>query len=164
MLVAWRPLVTGTIRTAYCAGLLAIGDHGALEKTITAADVAVYAALLGDSNPLHLDARYAAGTHFRRPIAHGLIAAGLIPTIFGATIPGSVYVTQSLTFKRPVYVGDTVLAIVTITSMRALRKREDEQGSGQRLIVTCSTNVTLAAGGPPVIEGTATMVLPSPAS
>jgi 3-hydroxybutyryl-CoA dehydratase len=159
-LVAWRPLVTGTIRAAYGAGQLAVGDHGAVEKTITAADVACYAALLGDSNPLHLDARYAAGTPFRRPIAHGLLPAGLIPTIFGAAIPGSVYATQSLAFKRPVYVGDTVRALVTVTHVRAMAARHEQDG--RRLHVTCSTSVALAAGGPPVIEGTATVVLPPP--
>jgi acyl dehydratase len=63
---------------------------GELRKRITAADVQTFAALLGDNNPVHLDAAYAARTRFKRPISHGMIPASMISTIFGAMVPGAI--------------------------------------------------------------------------
>lgn len=125
--------------------------------------------MAGDDNPLHLDASYAATTPFRAPIVHGLLVAALIPTLFGATVPGAVYVSQALRFRRPVYLDERVVARVTVTAV-APRAR----GGGH--LVTCATTVTRhepggaggegeggGAGKPWVyIDGEAVVILPGP--
>jgi 3-hydroxybutyryl-CoA dehydratase len=138
-----------------------------LRRTLLAPDVAAYAALLGDTNPLHLDAAFAARTPFKRPIAHGMLSAGLIPTIFGATIPAAVYVSQTLSFRRPVYVGDAVTARVTVTGVRLVPVRggsSSGSGSGaqqqQQPLVTCATVVLLDATGKAALEGVSVCLLP----
>ncbi len=94
------------------------GDSATLSKTITEADVVLFAALSGDINPVHLDEEYAGTTRFGRRIAHGLLSAGLISALLGTKMPGNgaIYVGQSLRFLRPVYLGDTITATATITS------------------------------------------------
>jgi 3-hydroxybutyryl-CoA dehydratase len=158
----WRPLITGTLKWDPALGTLAVGMCAELRRTILAPDVAAYAALLGDCNPLHLDAAFAARTPFKRPIAHGMLSAGLIPTIFGATIPAAVYVSQTLSFRRPVYVGDAVTARVTVTGVRLVPVR-GSGGSGaqqQQPLVTCATVVLLDATGKAALEGESVCLLP----
>jgi len=129
--------------------------YATLSKTITASDVLSYASLLGDTNPIHLDAEFAASTPFKRPIAHGMLSAGLIPTVFGAQIPSCVYVQQSLQFKRPVFVGDSVTCHVKVISVK------DKVGrNGVQPLVTCSTNVMIDSSGKCAIEGEAVCLLP----
>jgi 3-hydroxybutyryl-CoA dehydratase len=79
-----------------------------------------FAALTGDTNPVHLDDNYAAGTRFKRRIAHGMIAAGLISAVLANDLPGpgTVYLSQTLQFKAPVFPGDTITAIVEVKQVR----------------------------------------------
>ncbi len=93
------------------------GDSATVTKTITEADVLLFAALSGDINPVHLDEGYARGTRFGHRIAHGLLVAGLISTVIGTKIPGpgAIYAGQTLRFRRPVYLNETVTATATIT-------------------------------------------------
>jgi 3-hydroxybutyryl-CoA dehydratase len=95
-----------------------VGDSHTTSKTITAREVEIFADLVGDHNPLHLDEAYAATTRFGRRIAHGMIAAGLISATIATGWPGSIYLSQSLQFRAPVYLGDTVTAIATVTTVR----------------------------------------------
>ncbi len=92
------------------------GDSASISKTITANDVERFSNISLDTNPLHLDADYARTTRFGKPIAHGLLVAGLISAVIGTKIPGrgAIYVGQTLRFLRPVYLGDTVTATATI--------------------------------------------------
>jgi 3-hydroxybutyryl-CoA dehydratase len=159
MAAQWRPLITGTLKWDPALGTLAVGMCAELRRTILAPDVAAYAALLGDCNPLHLDAAFAARTPFKRPIAHGMLSAGLIPTIFGATIPAAVYVSQTLSFRRPVYVGDAVTARVTVTGVRLVPVRGGS-GAQQQPLVTCATVVLLDATGKAALEGESVCLLP----
>ncbi len=101
------------------------GDSASFSKTITEADVVLYAALSGDINPVHLDAQYAATTRFGRRIAHGLLVAGLISAVIGNRIPGpgSIYAGQTLRFLRPVYLDDTITVTATIISYDRERGR-----------------------------------------
>jgi 3-hydroxybutyryl-CoA dehydratase len=125
---------------------LSIGSKGAVQKTITSADIDSYSNLLGDSNEIHKAG--GSSTLFEgRQVAHGMLSAGLIPTIFGAQIPGSLYVSQTLCFRKPVFAGDTVEASVVVTSIR-------------KNLVTCSTKVT-RNDGEVVITGDAKVLLPS---
>ncbi len=94
------------------------GDSASLTKTITDADVVLFAALSGDHNPIHLDEEYASKTRFGRRIAHGMLVAGMISAVLGNEIPGigAIYAGQTIRFTRPVYLGDTITVTATITS------------------------------------------------
>ena len=84
-----------------------------------------FSELSGDTNPIHLDKEYAKETRYKKNIAHGLMCASYFSGIFGTKLPGlgSIYVSQSLRFKRPIYIGDKVDVIVKITEIEINRKR-----------------------------------------
>ncbi len=104
--------------------LPAVGDLASRSRAFTQENVAQFAALVGDRNPIHLDAAAAAHTPFGRPIVHGIFVASLISTILGEDLPGpgSIYLSQSLRFEAPVYVGDIVTATVEVTAIRTERR------------------------------------------
>ena len=122
-----------------------IGDHATLTRTITDEMVVAYADLVGDHNPVHLDEAFAATTRFGHRIAHGMLVAGLISTVIASDLPGpgSVYLGQTLQFKAPVYLGDTITARIEV-----IKVREDKP------IVTLATVCTNQDGNN-VIEGEA---------
>lgn len=97
---------------------IAIGDQASLQRTLTAADIQLFAALSGDVNPTHLDAEFAASTPFRDVVAHGMWAASLISAVLGTRLPGpgTTYLTQTLEFLAPVHVGDTLTVTVCVTA------------------------------------------------
>ena len=97
-----------------------LGDKASRTQTITDEMIQSFANLTGDTNPVHLDDTYAAGTRFGRRIAHGMIAAGLISATLANDLPGpgTVYVSQTLEFKRPVYPGDTITTTVEVKNIR----------------------------------------------
>jgi 3-hydroxybutyryl-CoA dehydratase len=97
-----------------------VGQKASLTREVTARDVETFARLTGDENPVHLDDDYAAKTRFGRRIAHGVFAAGLISAVLGTKLPGfgAVYLHQSLDFKLPVFLGDTITAEVVVTKVR----------------------------------------------
>jgi acyl dehydratase len=99
---------------------LNIGDSASITRTITDADIHGFAEVTGDHNPLHLDDEYAAQTRFGRRIAHGMLSASLISAVLANELPGagSVYLSQTLKFVKPVFPGDTVTARVTVTETR----------------------------------------------
>ncbi|MBU6500065.1 MAG: MaoC family dehydratase, partial [Rhodospirillales bacterium] len=123
---------------------LALGMTARIAKTVTEADILMFAAVSMDTNPVHLDAEAAAGSVFKERIAHGMLSAGLISAVLGTRLPGpgTVYMGQSLRFRAPVRIGDTVTATVEVTELDAAKKR-----------VTLKTVCTV--GGKPVIEGEA---------
>jgi 3-hydroxybutyryl-CoA dehydratase len=93
-----------------------VGDSESVTKTISEADVEEFAHISGDNNPVHLDEEYASTTRFGKRIAHGVLVAGLISATIGTRIPGNgaIYAGQCIKFLRPVYLGDTITATVTI--------------------------------------------------
>jgi 3-hydroxybutyryl-CoA dehydratase len=97
---------------------LQAGDKALRSLTITDETIRAFAEVTGDTNPVHLDDNFAAGTRFGRRIAHGMIAAGLISAALANDLPGpgTVYLNQTLKFKLPVYPGDTVTATVEVTN------------------------------------------------
>lgn len=101
-----------------------VGESATRAHNFTPEMVRQYADLVGDHNPLHLDAKYAMKTQFGRPIVHGMFVAGLISAILGEELPGegAIYLSQSLRFVAPVYVGDTVTGTVTVTAVRAEKR------------------------------------------
>jgi 3-hydroxybutyryl-CoA dehydratase len=97
------------------------GDKASRTQTISDEMIHSFADLTGDTNPVHLDDAYAAGTRFGRRIAHGMIAAGLISAVLANDLPGpgTVYLSQTLQFKRPVFPGDTITATVEVKGIRS---------------------------------------------
>jgi 3-hydroxybutyryl-CoA dehydratase len=98
---------------------LSVGQSADLVRTVGEADIITFADVTGDTNPVHLDADYAATTSFGERIAHGMLSAGYISAVLGTRLPGpgAVYLSQALRFRRPVKIGDSVTARVTITEI-----------------------------------------------
>ncbi|QFS87730.1 MULTISPECIES: MaoC family dehydratase [unclassified Marinobacter] len=103
------------------------GMTASYSQTITDYDVKAFAGISGDHNPIHIDDEYAAKSRFKRRIAHGFHSASFFSAIFGTQLPGKgcVYASQSLNFKRPVYLGDTVTASVTVIGIDLQSKKVD---------------------------------------
>ena len=89
------------------------GMSAVFGKTITDADILMFAGVSGDTNPVHLNEEFACGTAFKGRIAHGMLTASLISTVIGTKLPGPgcIYVAQNLKFMAPVRAGDTVRAV-----------------------------------------------------
>ena len=123
--------------------ILTPGEKATRTQTITDEMVRTFATLTGDTNPVHLDETYAASTRFGKRIAHGMLAASLISATLANDLPGpgTVYLSQTLQFKAPVYLGDTVTAVIEVKSVR-----EDKPIA--ILITTCinQDNVTVLEG------------------
>jgi len=129
---------------------LSVGLSASLGKTITEADILMFAAVSMDTNPVHLNAEIAAESVFKQRIAHGMLSAGLISAVLGTQLPGpgTIYMGQTLRFRAPVKIGDTVTATAEVTALDPEKKR-----------VTLKTVCTVA--GKVVIEGEATVLAPS---
>jgi len=127
---------------------LTIGMESSYQKTITETDIDAFAALTGDTNPVHLDSEYAATTPFKARIAHGMLSAGLISTVLGTQLPGPgcIYLEQQIKFKDPVFIGDTLVATVTVEDINQRRGRVS-------LKTQCFVNTKL------VVDGTASMMV-----
>jgi 3-hydroxybutyryl-CoA dehydratase len=102
-----------------------VGMEISYSQTITDADVKSFAGISGDRNPIHMSDEYANESRFKKRMAHGLMSASFFSALFGTKIPGPgcVYVSQSLQFKRPVYLGDTVTATVTVKAVDIPKRR-----------------------------------------
>lgn len=92
-----------------------VGATFSTTRTFTEADVAAFASVIEDPNPIHVDARAARSAGFEGTVVHGMLCAGMFGAVIGATFPGAVYATQSLSFRAPVLVGQAVKAEVTLT-------------------------------------------------
>ena len=97
----------------------AVGASALIVKTIDARMIESFAQLTGDTNPMHLSADFARRTRYGRPIADGMLTASLISAVIGTKLPGPgcIYVSQSLTFRKPVFAGDTITATATVTAI-----------------------------------------------
>jgi 3-hydroxybutyryl-CoA dehydratase len=122
-----------------------IGQSASVTRTVSTEDVEAFARLSGDTNPVHLDEAYAEKTRFGHRIAHGAIALAYISAVLGSHFPGpgTIYLSQKASFKKPVYHGDTLTATVTVTAYRA-----------ERGILTLATEVRNGDGAV-VVEGEA---------
>jgi 3-hydroxybutyryl-CoA dehydratase len=93
------------------------GDFATHTKTITETDVVLFAGISGDFNPIHINAEYAKTTQFGKRVVHGIISVSLISACLGAKLfgPGVLYVSQKVDFKKPVFIGDTLTAVCTVS-------------------------------------------------
>ncbi len=142
--------MTDTIGKTHYFEDLAVGQEASLSKTVMEGDIATFAELSGDRNPVHLDAGYAATTMFKERIAHGMMSAAYISAVFGMELPGpgAIYISQTLRFKAPVKIGDTVTATVKVAELIAEKKRA-------RFETVCSV------AGKPVLAGEAVLMIPA---
>ena len=133
----------------YCFEDLKQGMSAVVSRTVTEADILMFAGVSGDTNPVHLDAEYAGSTMFGGRIAHGMLSAALISAVFGTRLPGpgSIYLSQNLKFKAPVRIGDTVRARVIATAV--------DQAKGR-----CTFTTTAHVGDTLVVEGEAQLLVP----
>jgi 3-hydroxybutyryl-CoA dehydratase len=97
------------------------GQTASLTRTVTEAEIEAFAWATGDTNPVHLDEAYAAGTRFKRRIAHGMLVGSYISALMGSEFPGpgTIYMSQGMRFMRPVFIGDTITVVATVTGYRA---------------------------------------------
>jgi 3-hydroxybutyryl-CoA dehydratase len=95
---------------------ISVGMSAETAKTISEADILLFTAVSTDTNAVHLDEEYGKTTMFGGRIAHGMLSASLLSAVLGTRLPGPgvIYVGQSLRFKAPVRIGDTVHAKVTV--------------------------------------------------
>jgi 3-hydroxybutyryl-CoA dehydratase len=128
---------------------LSVGDSASFAKTITEVDVYNFAGVVGDFNPAHVNELYAEGTRFGRRIAHGMLSGSLFSTVFGTKLPGegAIYLSQTLNFTAPVFLGDTVKATVTV---------KEKLGKG-RVAFDC---VATKQDGTVVVKGEAVLLPP----
>lgn len=130
---------------------LKVGSTESYARTVTDADIVLFAGVSGDDNPVHLNDEFAKATMFKGRIAHGMLGASYISTVIGTRLPGpgTIYMGQSLKFRAPVRVGDTVTARVTVTAIDEAKRR-----------LTLET--LCLVGDKVVIEGEAQVMLPRP--
>ena len=128
---------------------LEVGQTAQSTYLVTAKMIEAFAEVSGDDNPLHLDEIYAAETAFGERIAHGMLSAGFISAVIGAKLPGydSIYISQSLRFKRPVRIGDEVVVEVEITGLDDAKAR-------------ASLSTVCKVAGKAVVEGEALVLVP----
>lgn len=104
---------------------LKVGMEEVFSRTFTDTDLKLFSGVSGDTNPMHLNEEYARQTMFGRCIVHGMLTASLISATIGTKLPGPgcIYLGQTLRFTAPVYVGDTVYAVVRVKELLAEKQR-----------------------------------------
>jgi 3-hydroxybutyryl-CoA dehydratase len=127
---------------------LSVGMEATYAKKVTEEDVRAFAELSGDVNPVHLSDDFAAGTIFKKRIAHGFLTGSLFSTVLGTKLPGPgcIYLSQTMKFRAPVYIGDEVIATLRITGL---------DGDKARATLACDC----AVNGKTVLEGEAVMMV-----
>ncbi|MCK6396151.1 MaoC family dehydratase [Zoogloea sp.] len=128
---------------------LAVGQSGVYARTVTEADILAFAGVTGDFNPVHVNEELASASMFGGRIAHGMLSAGFISTVFGTKFPGpgSIYLSQTLKFKAPVKIGDTVVARCTIKELTPEKRKA-------KFDTVCTVK------GKVVLEGEAEIMIP----
>ncbi|MCF7701436.1 bifunctional enoyl-CoA hydratase/phosphate acetyltransferase [Loktanella sp. M215] len=144
------PLITPAFIENRTYAELAVGDTAESVRTLTPRDISLFAVMSGDVNPAHVDADYAATDMFHGIIAHGMWGAALISAVLGTQLPGpgTIFLDQSLSFKAPVALGDTITTRVTVT----------EKLKKGRVTLACSC---VNQDGVTVIDGVARVIAPS---
>ncbi len=96
-----------------------VGDTAFFAKTISESDVVQYAGITGDVNPIVVDEEFAAKTHFKKPLVHGMLLASFFSNVVGTKLPGpgTIHVSYKVDFAKPVHIGDTVEIKVEVTEI-----------------------------------------------
>jgi len=140
-----------TTLTNFTFDEIEIGQTATYSKTLTEEDIALFAATSGDVNPVHLDEAFAADSLFKQRIAHGMWTGGLISAAIALELPGpgTIYLGQNLSFRAPVFLGDTITITLEVTA-----KQDDKK------FVTMSC-VATNQKGKAVVKGEAQVLAPS---
>jgi 3-hydroxybutyryl-CoA dehydratase len=127
-----------------------VGDTAEFSKTVSEADVYIYAGVTGDFNPAHVNETYARGTFFKTRIAHGMLTGGFISAVLGTQLPGpgTIYIRQELNFKAPVRIGDTITAKIEVVEKNVEKNR-------LRMKTTCTSQEGIV-----VVDGEAVVMPP----
>lgn len=128
---------------------LSVGQSAEIQNPITEARILAFAEASGDFNPLHVDEAYALASPYRGRVAHGLLSASFVSAVVGTMLPGpgAIYLGQTLSFHKPVRIGDVVTARVTVQSIDA--------GTARVVLKT-----ECLVDGEPILEGEATIRVP----
>ena len=132
--------------------MIQVGDTASMSKKISDEDVRTFAVISGDQNPVHLDDDFAATTIFKNRIAHGALSGALISAVLGMVLPGpgTIYLSQTMNFKAPVYIGEEITTRLEVTDYRANKR-----------IVTFKTEV-FNQDDKLVLDGEAVVIAPPP--
>lgn len=122
--------------------------EASVSKTVTDEDITAFAEVSGDINPVHLNEEFAAGTIFKKRIAHGFMTGSLFSTVLGTKLPGPgcVYISQTMNFRGPVFIGDELIATCKITDVNLEKAR-------------VTFDCVCTANGRPVLMGEALMMV-----
>jgi len=129
---------------------LSVGMTASFGKTMTEADVLMFAGVSGDINPSHINEEFAKTTRMKTRVVHGMLSASLISAVLGCKLPGPgcLYISQTSNFRAPVMIGETVTARATVT-------RLDTDRNFVEFETICEV------GGKTVVDGTALLWVPS---
>jgi 3-hydroxybutyryl-CoA dehydratase len=129
---------------------LEVGMSAFYSRTVTEADIVLFAGISGDFNPLHLNREFGERTQFGSCIAHGMLTASLISTVVGTKLPGpgAIYMSQNLRFRAPVRAGDTVTARALVVEVNKEKRR-------------CRLDTVCVVGDELVVSGEALMLVPT---
>ena len=129
---------------------LEVGMSAFYSRTVTEADIVLFAGISGDFNPLHLNREFGERTQFGSCIAHGMLTASLISTVVGTKLPGpgAIYMSQNLRFRAPVRAGDTVTARAMVVEVDKAKRR-------------CRLDTICVVGDELVVTGEALMLVPT---
>ncbi|KAG3113593.1 hypothetical protein PI124_g7051 [Phytophthora idaei] len=142
-------VVEGELAQLPVGTIPAVGVEARVTHAFSIEDTRAFARLSGDNNPLHVDTDFALkNAAMSKPIVQGLLSASLFATIFGRTVPGAVYVKQNLRWRAPLLVNEKVTAHIRVVKVR-------------KRFVECETVCTKASDGVVVVDGQATLLLPS---
>ena len=125
-----------------------IGDKAQFSKTISETDVYSFAGICGDFNPVHVNELEANKSIFGKRIVHGSLGAAFISTVLGMYLPGpgTIYLSQTLRFQNPIYIGDTITAIVEVEELlerNRCRLNTDVVNSMSEVVITGEALVIL---------------------
>ncbi len=126
--------------TGYYLEDLSIDQTAAFSKTVSEADILLFAGVSGDTNPVHINQAYAETTVFHGRVAHGMLSAAIISAVMGTKLPGAgaIYLSQMLKFRAPVRIGDTVTATVRVCDIITAKQQvvlETKALVGDRVVI-----------------------------
>lgn len=135
------------------------GQTASITRTVTEAEIDAFAWATGDTNPVHMDEAYAQRTRFKHRIAHGMLVGSYISALLGTEFPGpgTIYMSQRMRFMKPVYVGDTIRVVATVTDYRddkailtiqtdCFNQRGDHVISGEAVCLVSDVAAPMPAG------------------
>lgn len=148
-----------TILTNVPAGTIKVGDRTSYSRTCTFEDIQLFARVSGDVNPVHLDKEFAAKTQFGQCIAHGMYTGGLVSAAVALQLPGpgTIYLSQDIKFRAPVFADDTITVELEVVSVR-----EDKPIVGLEFVCKNQQDKVVASGKATVLAPSEALSIEAP--